>query len=458
MKLRLLTLISLIGCAVAMLGAATALGQNNARDDDPRRDATVNAVEKVVPSVVNVGTRTRRERRGYYYDWFRDNYVPYRQVLPPAESAGSGVIIDEEGYVLTNVHVVEDASEIWVTVDGKLFQADALVNANGSDVALLKIRNTKGEKFKAARFAADDDLLLGETVIALGNPYGLGGSVSKGILSAKNRREAFQSTGPKLDVPDWLQTDASINPGNSGGPLINLNGEVIGINVAVLKEGQGIGFAIPIKVVSDVLSAMYTPEVLRKLWFGATVKAGQYPLVINSVESDSPAAKAGLREGDLVLRVNNVQPRSFIEFSRQLLGTPEDKSVEVIVRRNKEEQVLKVRMVPEDTVFNNDIIKKRLGMELTELTAENAAALQINSDGGLIIKSVDRKGPAEEAGLKPGMIITRVEGREPDTVAWLARAVKNSPKGAKINMDLIVVVRRGSFSQLGNAKASLVAR
>ncbi len=430
----------------------------HSQSSDPRRDATVIAVEKVMPAVVNIGTKTRRERRGYYYDWFRDNLVPYRQVLPPAESAGSGVIIDEDGYVLTNVHVVEDAHEIWVTVDGQVYQADGVIGARQSDVALLKIRNPKGLKFKAARFASDDDLLLGETVIALGNPYGLGGSVSKGILSAKNRRDTPESASAKLDVPDWLQTDASINPGNSGGPLINLNGEVIGINVAVLKEGQGIGFAIPIKVVSDVLSELYTPETLKRLWFGARVKAGQYPLVITGVEPESPAAKAGLREGDLVLRVNNVQPRSFIEFSRQLLATGENKDVEIIVRRKLSEQVIKVRMVQESSVFNNDIINQRLGMEVQELTQEMAAKLQINLNGGLVVTAVHPKGPAAAAGIQPGMVITAIDGQAPSDVPWAARLIKNRRKDSSLKLDLVVQTRTGRSIQLRTATATLKVR
>ena len=192
---------------------------------------------------------------------FRDFYGPYykRQPAKAQYAIGSGVIIDEEGYILTNEHVVHQANRIWVKLhDGREFQADRIVFTTDTDIALLKIRSKPGDKFKAAKFAADDDILLGETVIALGNPFGLGGSVSKGILSSKNRRPPT-AEGP-LDVADWLQTDASINPGNSGGALINLRGDLIGISVAVAREAQGIGFAIPIKRVSEALSEIFTPE------------------------------------------------------------------------------------------------------------------------------------------------------------------------------------------------------
>jgi serine protease Do len=442
--------------ALALFGSALALAQSGAPETGIRRDATVAAIEKVMPSVVNIGTKTRRARPAFAFDWFRRNWIPYLEELPPQELAGSGVIIDEDGYVLTNEHVVDDATEIWVKVDGRVYQADRLVSARKTDVALLKIRAKEGEKFKAARFAADDDLMLGETVVALGNPYGLGGSVSKGILSAKNRREAFESPGQRLDVPDWLQTDASINPGNSGGPLINLNGEVIGINVAVLREGQGIGFAIPIKVVSEVLSDMYTPETLKQLWFGARVKAGQYPLVITGVEAGSPAAKAGLREGDLLLRVNNVQPRSFIEFSRQLLSAGEKEDVTVVIRRDRTEQVLKVRQVPENSVFNNELIRKKTGMELRELTPRMAADLGLNLDGGFVVSAVDRKSPAAQAGVQPGMVIAALDGRTPPpSVVWAARWFSEKQTGDKVALDLVAFIRQGNFTQRRTGKGTL---
>src|SRR6476620_7383005 len=265
-----------------LLWSATA-GEANT---EMRRDETVRAVEKVMPSVVNISTKTVPRQRGYFFNWWRDNWSPFYQELPPQYSAGSGVIIDEEGYVLTNVHVVEDATEIMVTLsDKRSYPADLVIGTRKSDVALLKIRAKPGDKFTPIRFAPDDDLLLGETVIALGNPFGLGGSVSKGILSSKSRRPPTENE--PLEVEDWLQTDAPINPGNSGGPLVNLRGELIGVSVAVYREGQGIGFAIPVRRISAALAEMYSPETLESLWFGARVRPGALPLTIVSVQPES---------------------------------------------------------------------------------------------------------------------------------------------------------------------------
>src|SRR5213593_907085 len=225
----------------ALAGLLLALLPLRAAEPDARRDATVEAVKKVMPSVVNIATEEVVPIRDPMENLFREFFDPYYRHRQPNTqfSLGSGVIIDEEGYIVTNFHVVGRARRVWVRLyDGRELEADKVAVSPSTDVALIRIRAKAGEKFKAIRFAADDDLLLGETVIALGNPFGLGGSVSKGILSSKSRRAEVEGD-EQLQLPDWLQTDASINPGNSGGPLINLRGEVIGINVAILREGQG---------------------------------------------------------------------------------------------------------------------------------------------------------------------------------------------------------------------------
>ena len=258
-----------------------------ALETDVRHDAVVQAVEKVMPSVVNIATSRIVEVRDFYETLLREFYGLNRPTRREERinSIGSGVIIDEEGYILTNFHVLRRAERVQVKLaNGEVYDAEPLVATVQKDVVLLKIRPKKpDEKFTAIQFAADDDVLLGETVLALGNPFGLGGSVARGILSSKSRREP---TGDEpLDVADWLQTDAAINPGNSGGPLINLRGELIGLNVAV-GQGQGIGFAIPIKQVSAALSDFFTPELRDSMWFGARLKASA-PLTIASVQSGS---------------------------------------------------------------------------------------------------------------------------------------------------------------------------
>ena len=179
--------------------------------------------------------------RDPFEEFFRQFWDPYHRRQPPNSqySLGSGVVIDEAGYLLTNDHVVRRADKIAVKfcTGTNVYSATVVASDPKSDVALLKLNAPPGEKFKAIQFAREDDLLLGETVLALGNPFGLGGSVSRGILSSKSR--VLPKEGEPLDIPNWLQTDAPINLGNSGGPLVNLRGELIGINVAVLERGRG---------------------------------------------------------------------------------------------------------------------------------------------------------------------------------------------------------------------------
>ena len=440
----------------AYLALCPTLGQ---ADDVPRRSPTVKAVSQVMPSVVNIATKTRVQRVGYLYDWWRDNWTPYAQQLPPEESAGSGVIISESGYVLTNVHVVRDADEIWVKLtdeSGKqmIYQAEAIAGSLTTDIALLRIiPEKKGEVFAAVTFAADDDLLLGETVMALGNPFGLGGSVSQGILSSKSRRT--ETDGQRLEIPDWLQTDASINPGNSGGPLINLSGEIIGINVAVLREGQGIGFAIPIKRVNESMSRFFTPEFLDDNWFGVTIDAGTRPPRVASVEAESPAAKAGLSVGDKILRVNGSENDSFIDLASQLVGVGKDRTIQFQIERNGKKLDRTVELIPENAVFNAGLIRQKIGAILERLTPEVAEALRLDSTDGFVISQVDKDTPAAEANLRPGLVVTSIDGRKIDDIIDAARIFHSKNKGDEVTLNIVQMSQRGIFVRRSSAKLTL---
>lgn len=440
----------------AFLALSPTLGQAN---DVTRRSPTVKAVSQVMPSVVNIATKTRVQRVGYLYDWWRDNWTPYAQQLPPEESAGSGVIISESGYVLTNVHVVRDADEIWVKLtdeSGKqmIYQAEAIAGSLTTDIALLRIiPEKKGEVFAAVTFAADDDLLLGETVMALGNPFGLGGSVSQGILSSKSRRT--ETDGQRLEIPDWLQTDASINPGNSGGPLINLSGEIIGINVAVLREGQGIGFAIPIKRVNESMSRFFTPEFLDDNWFGVSIDAGTRPPRVASVEAESPAAKAGLSVGDKILRVNGSENDSFIDLASQLVGVGKDRTIQFQIERNGKKLDRTVELIPENAVFNAGLIRQKIGAILERLTPEVAEALRLDSTDGFVISQVDKDTPAAEANLRPGLVVTSIDGRKIADIIDAARIFHSKNKGDEVTLNIVQMRQRGIFVRRSTAKLTL---
>jgi S1-C subfamily serine protease len=426
---------------------------------DVRRDATVEAVQRVMPAVVNIATEEVVPIRDPLENLFRDFFDPYyRRRQPNTQfSLGSGVIIDEEGYVLTNFHVVGRARRVWVKLpDGREFEADKVAVSSAVDIALIRIRAKDGEKFTAVRFAGDDDLLLGETVLALGNPFGLGGSVSKGILSSKTRRPPSQDE--PLDVPDWLQTDAAINPGNSGGPLINLKSELIGINVAVLNQGQGIGFAIPVKRVAEILSEIYSPESLDGLWFGARVRPGSQPLEIVAVQSDSPAGKAGLRPGDLIVQVDGTRPRSFIDFASMLRTARDQRDLALVLQRGANTRKATVRQVPESSFFNPELVRKKLGASVQALTPALAQSLGLFRMEGLLIADVDAGSPAARAELKHQMVITSLDGQPANDVVQTAKKLHGKARGEKVRLELIIPVQRGNFIRLNQAAVDIAVR
>ena len=418
-------------------------------EESQRQDAVVKAAGLVMPSVVNIATKTRVQRVRYYYDWWRDNWAPYAQELPPQESAGSGVVVDASGYVLTNVHVVKDADEIWVKINDeagepKIYEAEVVVGSLTTDIALLKIiHGEAGKTFAVADFANNGDLLLGETVLALGNPFGLGGSVSRGILSSKSRRTEME--GSQLDIPDWLQTDASINPGNSGGPLINLDGEIIGINVAVLKEGQGIGFAIPVKRVNEALSRIFTPEFLEGNWFGAKVDAGSRPLTVTAVEPNSPAAKADMAVGDQITKINGHSPRNFIEFAVRLLDLGYNPTVQIDIKRGDDVFLRAVNLIPEKTFLNSGLIREKTGVSLEALTPEVARALGFNSAEGLVVSQVVAASPADKAGLTTGVVVVAIDDRKASDIVNAARLLNRKTSGEGLKLSLVHIRRKGIF-------------
>ena len=425
---------------------------------DVRRDAVVRAVEKVMPAVVNISTETVVEVRDPFEQMLREFWGPYyRQRSPDVEySLGSGVIIDEEGYLLTNDHVVRRASRVKVKLaDGREFEAQPLAGTERTDLALLRIKVPKGTRVTPAHFAPDDDLLLGETVIALGNPFGLGGSVSRGILSSKARRAPRE--GERLDIANWLQTDASINPGNSGGPLINLRGELIGINVAVHRKGQGIGFAIPIKQVSAALSDFFTAERIRGLWMGARVRPDGARLKVSSVEADGPAVKGGLRVGDEVLAMNGASIADLLDWGKALAKANPGEVV-LRVRRGGVARAFKLNLRAEQDFFNAALIRKRLGLSVQSLTQQLAERMGYGFFGGFVVTAVDEDGPARKAGLRKGYVLQALDGRSPGGIVDFARTIHAKTSGANARLRVVIEMRQGGFVRRRTVDVNLTVR
>jgi len=449
---RLLTLPAFAALPIGALAASST-------EADVRRDAAVEAVQRVMPSVVNVATEELVPVRDSVENLFREFFDPYHRRRQPNTqfSLGSGVIIDEDGFVLTNFHVVDRARRVWVKLsDGREYECERKSGTSFSDLALLKIHANKGEKFTAVKLAPDDDLLLGETVLALGNPFGLGGSVSRGILSSKTRRPPMENE--PLDVLDWLQTDAAINPGNSGGPLVNLRGELVGINVAIYREGQGIGFAIPVKRVAAALAEIYSPEVLAKMWFGARIHPGRPPLQVTSVQIESPAGKAGLRAGDEILQLNGKAPRNFMDFTSQLVEATDKSEHSLVVQRGTERRTLTMRLVPEKSFFNAELIRKKLGISLQELTPELAQRLGLTGAHGLLVGGVDQGSPAAAADLDRGMVVTTMDGQNLSDLINAAKLLYPKAKGEKVQLDLLLPQQRGPWIELRRGTVEMKVR
>lgn len=422
-----------------------------AEEPDIRRDATVTAIEQVMPSVVNIATKGREPVRDPFEQFQRQvlNQPLYNEFI----AAGSGVVIDDSGYLLTNFHVVRDAQQIQVQfVNGtNIYEATVVKSDAKADVALLKLKAPPGQKFHAIKWAKEDDLLLGETVLALGNPLGFGGTVTRGILSSKSRMAPRE--GAALELPNFLQTDAPINPGNSGGPLVNLRGELIGINTAVVNEDQngqpvqGIGFAIPIRLVENALAEIFPTELVRNYyWFGARVKVGTYPLVLTSVQPESPAGKAGLKVGDVVMQVNGKVPKTFIEFG-DLLASSAQKQISISYKRADAMREATLRLVPAASVFNADMIRKKLG-----LTVER-------NSYGFIITDVEANSPAANAGLKPQTLIWAVDRQTPpDDTMGFAKLLYAKQKGDHVLLHILNVEQNGGFNVLRRNVVELVCR
>lgn len=418
--------------------------------DDIRRDAVVKVVEQVMPTVANILTKStvpvqdpfeRAERR-----------LLGQPEVDEYGSAGSGVVIDEDGYLLTNEHVIDGAEQIAVRFGTGTNDYEATVIASDAktDVALLKLKGRQGERFHAIKLAREDDLLLGETVLALGNPLGLGGTVTRGILSSKSRM-VFRE-GEQPDYLNFLQIDAAINPGNSGGPLVDLRGELIGINTRVIKEDpkgqpvQGIGFAIPIRMLEDALSDIFPTEFVKSYWFGARVKVGSYPLVITSVQPESPAGRAGLKVGDVVMQVNGEIPKNFINFG-ELLASNAPAEIPITIRHGENLTDINVRLIPEGEVFNAKLIQDKLGLTLQK------------SARGFVITGVESNSPAAAAGLQPQMIVRAIDLQAPpQDVTALAKMLYAKKKGDPVLLDLSLVQQVGNFNVLRSARIQLAAR
>lgn len=396
-----------------------------------RMTPTVKAVRKALPWVVSIGTTQQIiQINDPFALFFTDFFSQPRRVFTKYSPLGSGVIVDSSGLVVTNYHVVRRASDITVQLwDGTSLEARVLGYDVGSDLCLLQLQGELPE-LAAAEFAANGDLYLGETVIAIGNPFGLGQSVSTGVLSALNR--SFHEGDVFFE--NLLQTDAAINPGNSGGPLVNLDGKLVGINQAIRADAEGIGFAIPLSHIEDFFSYWLKPSHFTEAYLGLqpggiVKEADDAGIVLPEVLEASPMAKAGLKSGDVVLSVNGTAVNRPLDFGRLIFNR--HAGDEVVLNTAEGSHTVKL-----ENQSDSMLIATRLGIELVELTPQLRSAMRLRQEQkGLVISEIKEEsfGGVQDAQwrqvLRRGDILLQFAGHDYPSLQQVAEALRGSHAG-----------------------------
>jgi serine protease Do len=414
----------------------------------------VELAKRLKPTVVNIRTTKNIKPRQHvrhpqlqqnpFNNFFDDFFGRYFDEAPQQrprreQSLGTGFIISDEGYILTNNHVVNGADEVMVKLaDGREIKGKIKGSDEKLDLALVKI--SEKEKLPVAELGDSDSLEVGEWVMAIGNPFGLAQTVTAGIVSAKGR---VIGSGP---YDDYIQTDASINPGNSGGPLFSVDGKVIGINTAIISGGQGIGFAIPINMAKDVVAQLRDKGKVTRGYLGIRFQpltadlAKSFGLdtdkgaLIANVEKDAPAEKAGLKAGDIILEYDGKPITEGNELPRYVAVTPIDKKVRLVIFRDGKRQEVTVaiaRLKDGEALAAASGVSgsETIGIVVQELTGELASRLGIRDTKGLIVSEVKPGSPAEDGGISAGDMIIEFNGQRPDTLEKYNAAAAGLKKG-----------------------------
>lgn len=411
----------------------------------------VELAKKLKPTVVNIGTekkakqQKRQQTRPFGNDPFQDFFDRFFDEQHPQgraqKSLGSGFIISNDGYILTNNHVVEGADEIKVKLDnGKELKAELKGSDTKLDLALIKVATD--EKLAVAVLGNSDAIEVGEWVMAIGNPFGLSETVTAGIVSAKGR---VIGSGP---YDDFIQTDASINPGNSGGPLFNARGEVIGINSAIVAGGQGIGFAIPVNMAKSIIDQLRDKGKVTRGWIGVSIQpvtkdladsfglAAEKGALVSEVFTESPAEKAGLKPGDIITSFDGKDIKEMNDLPRLVAATATGKKVAVKVLRDGKEETLtviveKLKDGDDDSPADS---QDKLGITVKELTKELAGALRIKDTAGVVVIDVRGDSVAMTAGIQRGDIIKEVNGKKIAKVEDYAKAIAAIKKDSLVRL------------------------
>jgi len=414
--------------------------------------------KEVSPAVVNISTtqvvkldQPRRRSPFGQQDPFEEFFKNYFGRMPKEQkrrSLGSGFIVSEDGYILTNNHVVEKADEVTVTLlDKEEFKAKVIGNDPKTDIALIKIESRK--KLPHVALGDSDELDVGEWVVAIGNPFGLGHTVTTGIVSAKGR---IIGSGP---YDDFIQTDASINPGNSGGPLFNLKGEVVGINTAIIQGGQGIGFATPVQLAKAVLGQLKDKGKVTRGWLGVYIQRispevaenlglkDRRGALVSDVTVDGPAEKAGIRSGDVILSFHGKDVKDEHDLPALVAATRPGTKVDIRIVRDGKEMIVPVTISemegePGKRAGGADL-SKGLGLTVQDITPEIAQRFEIENAKGVIVTTVEGGSPADDAGFQEGDIVRQINRQPVRNTAEFGKLMKKH----KSDKTVLFLVERG---------------
>lgn len=437
------------------------------------QDAFVHVAQFVKPAVVNIAT-TQRPRpqegrrppqappsfRGPFRDFFGEDFFERFFGEPPQRerrSLGSGVIVDKRGYILTNNHVIEQADQIEVRLsDKRKFTAAVIGKDPKTDLAVIKI--DAPDDLPVAKLGDSGKIRIGEWAIAIGNPFGLDQTVTVGVISAVGRSDVGITT-----YEDFIQTDASINPGNSGGPLVNINGEVIGINTAIVATGQGIGFSIPINMAREIKDRLIAQGKVVRGWLGVGIQelteelAAQFGVkpedgvLVGNVMQDSPAERGGMKTGDILQEFNGTRISNVRQLQREVAQTSVGSPAQVRVLREKKPLMLSIVLgeQPTDLAATSEPAAppseaaERFGLTVQDLTPELRDQLRLKDPDGVVVSGVEEGGPAARAGIRPGDVITEANREPVRSTHDFARILGQMRRG----QNLLLLVRRDGGSR-----------
>ena len=433
-------------------------------------DTFADLAEQVSPSVVNISTTGIIEQRGQEMPSIEDFFnFPFKMPSPePSErefsSLGSGFVISEDGYIVTNNHVVENASDIRVTfTDGLKLEAEIIAFDTETDLALLKVN---GEGLPHLEFGDSDTAKVGNWVMAIGNPHGLGGTVTAGIVSARGRM-----LGGRYD--DFIQTDASINRGNSGGPLFDLDGKVIGVNSMIISPSGGsigIGFAIPSNLAKNIIDQLATTGEIKRAWLGVRIQEvtdeiaqslglnKTYGALVQGLTPDSPALKDGIKEGDIIIEFNDNVVESVQTLPKLVAEAQIGFSAKVVVWRNEQEKTLYVNLGKQPSLEElasienegSSIFIKELGIKIRNLSNDDKNRLQLSSAvNGVILTEVDSDSFLKRQNIKKDDIIIEMQNESISSTGDIIEVIEKIISQGKENVLMVFYAGPNSRKYIG---------